>query len=78
MSISRRATERIVTTGLSSQNGGGMGRRGAAAGSVPSRGSLAEHAVQTKPDEQGDQGKDDDDGQSKVLNVVSRNIVRLS
>jgi hypothetical protein len=30
-------------------------------------GTLAEHAVQAKPDEEGNQGKDDDDGQREIL-----------
>jgi hypothetical protein len=41
-------------------------------------GPLAEHAVQAQPDEQGDQGKDDDYGQIKILEVSAAYIVRLS
>jgi hypothetical protein len=41
-------------------------------------GAFAEHAVQAKPNEQGDQGKDDNDGQISILYVFDRNIVRLS
>ena len=39
--------------------------------------ALAEHAVEAQPDEQGDEGKDDDDGQftNILLNLVF-NIVR--
>ena len=41
-------------------------------------GALTEHAVESKPDEQGNQGKDDDDGQNRVLCVFAANIVCLS
>jgi hypothetical protein len=39
---------------------------------------LAEHAVKAEPDEQGNQGEDDNDGQISILYVFRRNIVRLS
>jgi hypothetical protein len=40
-------------------------------------GALAEHAVEAKPDEQGDQGEDNDNGQFQVLFGLALNIVRL-
>jgi hypothetical protein len=39
--------------------------------------ALAKDAVQAKPDEQGDEREDDDDGQFKrILSVLPSNIVR--
>jgi hypothetical protein len=40
--------------------------------------AFAKHAVQAKPNEQGDEGEDDDYGQGEILNVSAANIVRLS
>ena len=42
-------------------------------------GALAKHAVQAKPDEQGNQGEDDDDGQFSSPNrLLAANIVRVA
>ena len=49
MSVRSRATDRIVTTDITSSNDEGTGRRGAAGG-APSRGSLAEHAYRQLKD----------------------------
>jgi hypothetical protein len=40
-------------------------------------GALAEHAIEAKPDEQGNEGEDDNNGQFGVLCGSSANIVRL-
>src|SRR4029079_16791405 len=40
--------------------------------------ALAEHAVKAEPHEQGNQGKNDNDGQRAVLFDLIRNIMRMT